>query len=365
MSSVEPQSGAAEVAPYTYPTAGQVIVVGDGPELLVYSAANDQGMWKVMADDILMGVGAFGDQVLSIDGGGLIVSYRSIDGHENYRLETDCSPMGMQVSPQGLVAIVTASSLMLVAPGQPPLVQPWPTPRHVAWAPNSESLGVGSADGTFAVVDPASLGAWGTVNLGSAVTGVAPAPAGGWAVAHGQQVSFVSPDGTQVTDTLPVSGAVSGVSLSQDGAVLVAIVGGRRVAVYELHTRQFVGEITYQRHVSAVQFGPGHWLGIGFDQGDANRLDVVGGTMTRTQAHPGRAQNGWAMQAQISHSKVRGAVANVATGGSAIAVANKVKAVKKKRKMWPIVVGLLAVAGIAGFMFCGGGALFYYIGPTW
>ena len=63
-----------DIAPYTYSPARNVIVLADGPELLVYSAANDQGLWKAMAEDVLMGVGATEDQVLSVDATGKITA---------------------------------------------------------------------------------------------------------------------------------------------------------------------------------------------------------------------------------------------------------------------------------------------------
>lgn len=349
------------LAPFAYPASGNVMVLGDGPELLVYSGANDQGIWKLMADDIIMGVGVSGDTVLSIDGAGVIASYRAIDGVENYRFETGVSPMSMEVSPDGVVCVVTASSMVLVSAGVEPVTVPWSSPRQVAWGPGSASLGVGGADGTFAAVDPVSHGAWGSVNLGAPVTGVVWVATGVWAVAHGQQISLVKGDGTEVLRTLALAAPVGGVAVSLDGAVLAAVVGDNRVAVYELQSDGFAGEVSYQRPVAAVRFGPGHWLAIAFDQGDANRLDVVGGTMTRTQAHPGRAQNAWPMNASVSHSKLRGAVANVAAGGAAIALRNQVKPVKKKGSWRPYAITfVLGSLFLLVFIGCGGGSFLYY-----
>ena len=51
------------VAPYAYESQGRVTVCGDGPELFVYSGANDAPMWKQFCDGILVGVGAAGNLV--------------------------------------------------------------------------------------------------------------------------------------------------------------------------------------------------------------------------------------------------------------------------------------------------------------
>ena len=181
-----------DIAPYTYSPACNVIVLADGPELLVYSAANDQGLWKAMAEDVLMGVGATEDQVLSVDATGKITAYRPVDGHQLFQVETDSSPITMTVSADGHCLILEASAICVVRPGADPLRVGWETPRAAAWGPDSASIGIGGADGTFAVVDPASGGAWGTQALGAPIRGVAWRPDGTWAVAHGQQISFVS-----------------------------------------------------------------------------------------------------------------------------------------------------------------------------
>ena len=342
-----------ELVPFAYPQAGHLIVLGDGPELLVFSGSNDQGMWKVMCEDLIMGVGATADNVVSVEADGQITLYRALDGYVLSRLDTRSSPMWMEVSPEGNCAILTASALVLVLSGQDPRSVALATPRVCAWGPGGASLGVGSADGTFTAVDPTSGGAWGSVRLSGAVTGVAWCAQGQWAVAHGTAVSFISGDGAEVLSAIELAEPVGEVAVSADGAVLAVVVSQSRTAVYEMHALTKVGEVLFQRVVHHIRFGPQHWLCFGFEDGDANRLDMLTGSMTRTQAHPGRGQNAWAMQAQINHALVRGAVANVAAGGSAIAVHNKPVIKKKRSKMFlPTVIA--AVILLPGVACCGG-----------
>lgn len=356
-------------APYCYSAHGNVIVLADGPELLVYSANNDQGIWKLMAEDILMGVGVTEDQVLAVDAAGRITAYRAIDGHQQYQLDTDTAPIAVRISPQGHVAILEADGLCIVRPGVDPLRLPWSQPRVAAWGPDEASLGVGGADGQFHVVDPTSGGAWGSQALGAAITGVAWRANGTWAVAHGQQVSFVSGDGTELAGSLPVGGPTGEVTVSVDGAILAVVSGPQKVTLFELAGNAPVGDVTFQRDVLHLQFGPKHWLGFGFDDGDANRLDVASGSITRTQAHPGRGQNAWAMNASVNQALVRGGIANVASAGQSIAAVGKVKAdkspVKKKRNLKWMWLGLGAAAVLVFVFCCGGGSLMAGLPMIW
>lgn len=350
-----------DVVPYAISAAGNLIVLADGPELLVYSGSNDQGLWKLMAEDILMGVGATKERVYTIDAVGTLFVYRALDGKELGRRSLDIAPFSLAVSPEGGCAVPTPSALVVVPPGVEPITVPLESPRQLAWGPGGASLGVGSADGTFTAVDPNSGGAWGSVSVGGRITGVSwcASEGGCWAVAHDDRVSFVSGDGTTVLRTMLVGAMVGEVTVSEDGSVLAVVSEETRVDVFELATRTAVGQVVYDRPIHHIQFGNAHWLGVGFDDGDANRLDVVTGTMTRTQAHPGRAQNAWAMNVQINHALLRGAVASIAAGGADIARHNKPKGQKlssrKKRGWIKWVVGGFALV-LVGSLCCGVGS---------
>jgi DNA-binding beta-propeller fold protein YncE len=348
-----------DAVPFAYPPNGNLMVLADGPDLLVYSGANDQGLWKLLAEDVLIGVGATETHVYALDAGGTLLQYRALNGEELSRLPLDVSPMGMAVSPEGHVAAWTASDLVLVRPGEDPRPVSLGSPRLAAWGPGSASVGVGGGDGTFSAVDPASGAAWGQLPLGGAIRGVCwcASKGGAWAVAHDQQIDFVSGDGQQTVDSIAVGAPVGEVAVSLDGAFLAVVVEDRAVRVYELHGNTSAGDVSFEREIAHIAFGPDAWLGFGFDDGDANRLDLVTGKMTRTQAHPGRGQNAWAMQAQLNHPLLRGARANVAAGGASIAqhVQPKASKSRKKKSSWvPYAIGgVLVVTG--GLFCCGAG----------
>jgi hypothetical protein len=346
----------SDLAPFAYTTLGNVFVLGDGPEVLVYSGNNDQGMWKVMTEDIVFGVGVSHDHVIALEGGGRLLWYRAIDGRPSGRIETETSPLGLEVSAEGFCAIATAQEVVFAQGGGR---EPWRIalsgPRHLAWAGASASVGVGCADGNFYVVDPQSASVIGSIALGGPVTGVAWRVQGQWAVAHDRRVDLVSGDGTAGVQVLEVGEPVGGVAVSADGAFLAVIVGDQQVRLFELASYLPVGEVVFQRKVYQVRFGPKHWLACSFDDGDANRIDLATGKVTRTQAHPGRAQNAWSIQPTLKMPQIRGAISAVAAGGAAIAKAGAPKATKKPaRKIpWAIIGGVTALVFLLSLLCCG------------
>ncbi|MFT7518928.1 MAG: WD40 repeat protein [Kiritimatiellia bacterium] len=350
-----------EVVPYSYTQLGNLIVLGDGPELLVYSGSNDQGMWKIMAEDIVMGVGSTKDHVYMVDGSGLLVLYRAINGEELSRLRTDCSPWSMEVAADGSVAILTANSVVIVRGGADPLTVPLSGPRKAAWDTDATKLAVACNDGSVYVLDPSSGAAMQSVGVGEAVTAVRWRVQGHWVVSHGRSVSYLGVVGEEepvlsVTETMVVGGATVDIAVSSDGSVLAVALDDQRVQIFEMLGKVEAGFVQFARTIYAVRFGNHGWLGVGFDDGDANRFDVITGKMTRTQAHVGRGQNAWKMKPEMNHAVVRGAMATTSAGGSPIAKHNvpKIKKKKKKRSKWMYVGGCSLVLFI---LCCGGGGV--------
>jgi len=322
-----------EIVPFAYAQSGQVVVLADGPELLVYSGANDQGMWKVMATDIFMGVGYTKDQVYAVDGSGRLSLYRLIDGHEQGRVDTDASPWGLVVDPDGDCALLGAGSVVLVPRGKAPIKVELASPRQAAFRPGGGQIAVGGADGGVTIVDAATGEVVASTALAGPIVGVRWRSTGQWAVAHGAQIDLLDPETLEPQKTLTIDAPIRRFSLSADGSLCAVQVADGLVRLYELASDLSIGEVEFQRTLYGMEFGPGTWLAFGFDDGDANRLDVMTGKMTRTQAHIGRGQNAWAMNVRVNHAAVRGVVVGMAAGGQQIAKHNIPK-IPKKRKSW-------------------------------
>lgn len=332
-----------EIVPFSYAASGQVLVLADGPELLVFSGANDQGMWKVMGSDIFMGVGSTATHVHAVDGSGRLLLYRAIDGTEQSRLETRASPMGMEVAEEGQSAILTANAIVIVRYGGEPQEIRLGSPRCARWRPPAEQLAVGGADGQLHILDGATGEIVLTTSFPDPIRSIAWRATGQWAVAHGRQVDFLDPETLEIQKTLLLDEPIQRFTVSDGGGLLAAQVSDELVQLYELASDTNIGEVEFQRTLYGLAFGPAHWLAFGFEDGDANRLDVLTGKMTRTQAHAGRAQNAWAMNVRVNHAQVRGAVVGMAAGGHAIAKHNVPKIPKKRSKWMRWVIGGVVV----------------------
>jgi len=306
------------IDPVAYAADGGSVVVGDGPELLAYRA--DGGPeWKVFTDGILVGLGIWVDQVVTVDDRGVVVWRNRGNGEALAEMPLEgVKPSGLAVSSDGAVVVVCDEGVWLVDRAVAPRFIAVKGACAVSWGPNRSSLGVGTHSGSFAAIDPVSGVAWGSTNLGSEVTGVAWSTLGQWVVCAGEQLAMVQGDGTEMARLLPDQGPLRNVAVSSDGVVAAAI-RGTDVAVYELHQFQPTGRLEFRRELTDVIFGPGHAIAVGMDDGDATMVELVSGSPSRTEPHPGRGRNTWRMENRVDKDRLRGAVAMHRAGGAPIA----------------------------------------------
>lgn len=218
--------------PFDYVRTGQVLVLGDGPELLVYSGSNDQGMWKLMCADVLMGVGATESHVLAVDYAGELTLYRMIDGQQQSRIATGCQPSGLEVAPGGESAVLTQDALVIVRFGGEPQRIELPGLRCVAWSADGSRLAAGCADGTLFLIEGATGEVVATTQVQGEVTTISWRPPGQWAVAVGDQIQVIElkvPPPTKaepepvaalsIVKALTAEAPILRLALSADGAV--------------------------------------------------------------------------------------------------------------------------------------------------
>lgn len=310
--------------PYAYQRDGSVVVMADGPDLLVYSGANDSPLWSKFCEGINVSVAATPQHVLALDTDGKLTWYRIIDGEKQDQVRFHVYVRSIEVAPDGLVAGLANNAVVLVRPGGDPASISVPKARSLGFGPGGASLGVGCTDGSFYALDPATGQAWGSCKLEGPVKGVAWSESGVWLVTVGKDIVMVAKDGSAETDRIAIAGESLGeITCSRDGALVAAVQGTQNIALYELQNKASFGLITAEREVGGLCFGPACWLGVGFDDGDANRVDLLTGNSTRTEAHPGRGQNHWGLGVQVRKELVRGAMAWVRAGGSPLAERTK------------------------------------------
>jgi len=306
------------IDPVAYAADGGSVVVGDGPELLAYRADGAPD-WKVFTEGILVGVGIWLDQVITVDDQGLVCWWNRGNGQPLDSVPVEgAQPTGIAVSSDGAVAVLCEGGVWLVARTAAPRFLPVQGACALSWGPDRGSLGVGTRAGSFAAIDPVSGVSWGTVTLGWEVAGVAWSTLGQWVVCGGEQLVMVQGDGSEVSRLLLDQGPIRLVAVSSDG-VLAACLRGTDVAIYELHQFSPCGHLEFRRGLTDTVFGPGHALAIGMDDGDATMVELVAGTPSRTEPHPGRGRNTWRMENRVEKEKLRGAVAMHRAGGAPIA----------------------------------------------
>ena len=292
-----------------------LIAIADGPELLVYQEGDGAPVWKQFCDGILIGIAITGQRLITLDSEGQVTWWRLMDGQREDTADMGTGVSQLVVSPDGAVAAVTPNGIQVA--GGPALSLPQVS--AAAYGPNGGSIGVGTHTGTFSAIDPTSGAAWGSVELGAAISGVGWSAQGNWVVAAANRIAVVSGDGAEVLASIAAPDAVRQVAVSENGLLVASICGTMQVAAFELHGNRAIGTVDLKREIEGVGFGSAAMLAIGVDDGDVSLIDLFTGKVGRTEPHPGRGRNTWAVHVNIDRAAVRGAVALNKAGGDPIA----------------------------------------------
>jgi len=295
--------------------SGGVVAIADGPELLVYQSSDGSPIWKEFCDGILVDVAVAGGRLVSLDSEGTVTWWRLADGLREDSASVGGGATGLAVAGEGQVAVVTPHGLSVI--GGAPLSLPQVS--AAAFGPGAGSVGIGTHTGVFTAIDPATGAAWGSVDLGAPVTGVAWSQQGTWVVTSGNRVVVIRGDGAEQVASIQGPGPLVAISCSENGLLAAAVCGAHQVACFELHTHRAIGSIDLKREIAGVDFGSAAMLAIGIDDGDASLIDLFTGKVGRTEPQPGRGRNTWAVKVGVDQAAVRGAAALSKAGGVPIA----------------------------------------------
>jgi hypothetical protein len=343
---------------FEYPSSGKLFICVDGPEVLVYSGNDDGPLWKAFCEERVVGVGVTREEVYLLDDTGRLIKKRLINGELLDEDSLDFRPTGLLISEDETMAVVGEERLFVRASGAEPMAVGISGVSAARFGPTGGSIGLGTKTGEFHAVDTTTGDAWGRVDLGEAVTGVAWSAQQVWLVTAGSCLFTVSGDGGQILETMAVDGQIGGLTCSTDGAIVALLIDSTVVSVYEWLNKSLAGRITLDRGVQSLAFGPSSWLGLALDDGDANRVDLFTGQMTRTQAHEGRGQNAWPINVDVNSALLRGASTSLRAGGAPIAVQVRSAAIddkKSNRMVWFVLALMIALAGfsVVGMLCCG------------
>jgi len=292
-----------------------LVAIADGPELLVYQASDGAPVWKQFCDGVLVGVAVVGQRVVTLDTEGAITWWAIADGRQEDTYGFGGSVSQLVAAADGVCGAVTPNGLSMTHGGTLSI----PQVSAASFGPDSASIGVGTSSGSFSAIDPTTGSAWGTVELGAAVTGVAWSAQGTWVVAAANRIAVVSGDGTEVIASIAGPDSLRGLSISENGLLAASVCGSQQIACFELHGHRAIGTIDLKRDIEGVAFGTAAMVAIAIDDGDVSFVDMYNGKIGRTEPHPGRGRNTWAVKVGIDQAAVRGAVALNKAGGVPIA----------------------------------------------
>ncbi len=295
-----------------------MLVLGDGPEVYVFSGVSDAPMWKQFCDGILVGVGALRDRVITLDSEGRLCTWRAVDGVKEDEVHIECrAPRQLRHSPDGICLIVDRDEVIIADFRGGKRSVKFAGVSAAAFGGAQPAFGAGTRNGRFEAFG-ADGKPTGASELGAPVVGVAWRPQGQWAVAAGNVVSLVSADGATVAAKLDAGGPITSVAVSAEGALIAAAVGND-VFIFEPLQGRRLGVVRVTRPVRGIAFGQASWLALGFEDAEATRVDLMTGQMCKTEAHPGRVASRWGIRVECDPMSVRSAVTQVRAGGQPIA----------------------------------------------
>ncbi|TNE85931.1 MAG: hypothetical protein EP330_23630 [Deltaproteobacteria bacterium] len=315
------------VAPYSFDRSGSIQVCLDGPEVLVYSGEGVP-MWKSFLQGIAVAVHAGGQLVVTLDSDGRLVSFMAHDGTQIVDTNLGVQPVSMCGARDGRVAVIATDCVLLVSrDGESYRLEHAGGVAASFGGQGETQLAVVDAQGMITVFDVTTGQVAQQLSLGQPLVDVAWSGLGRWvALSNGQlfQVALGAAQGEQpaalqVLRAMLLAPGTRQVEVADDGVVAAVLVGDRQVWAVELWTDQRGGVIELHRDIGDVAFGVGGMLGIGLEEGDANRVNLTVGGSWRTNPGFGRGNSSWACNVQVDQVLLRSAVIAAKADGQAVA----------------------------------------------
>ncbi|HEY3451470.1 MAG TPA: hypothetical protein VGK67_34245 [Myxococcales bacterium] len=285
--------------PFAYSPDGAHLVSADGSELLVYDGPSEGPLWRKALPGPVLAVGVTEREIVSLDELGTLTRWKKNEPVPVEAVELGAIPEGLAVSADGTCVAWSDGALHLVEPGKPPRSLEFAGATAAGFGPN-QTLAVGFDDGAVRLLQLPGGELLRTTRVESRVVGLGYSALGAWFVAAGNALFHVLPKKEAELYRRYAEEKVESLACSPDGTLLACRLAGRKVVVLAFSTHEQVAVIEYlEREVGEVAFGPWPWLGVGLDLGDGNKIDLDSGRVHRTDEHPGRPHNSWALQADV------------------------------------------------------------------
>jgi len=342
---------------FAYDRGGNLIVIGDGSEVLVHSGADESPLWRKKLGASLAGVGATADAVITLEANGKLHWWNGKSGQEGETVSLNASPRALAVAPDGTCAVSLPESIVIVNRAQQRRTLLVPNAGALAFSDSGSHLAVGSDDGRVRVFPAHGDDAIGSTEVQEPIRSLAWNGNNFWIATSGDRVFRVDHDGkaseelTQATGTTPDCAACSA-----DGSLIALRLDPKTVVVLAYPSKDTAATIQYiDRRAVGLGFGPTPYFGVGLDSGDGNKINLATKGVHRTDTHQGRTHNRWMVSVAIESGvlpasyrtdRTPAGAADAAGGGGASTTADQ----PKGGVSVPLIAGLVVVVVAVGIL---------------
>jgi WD40 repeat protein len=286
---------------FAYDPIGSVLVVCDDHEVLVHRGADEAPKWRHHVDGDLVGLGAGGDTVITLENKGKLIFWSGADGVvlETIALGKDATSLAVTRNGSKCAAVVT-DAVAVVCRDTAPIELAAPGATAAAWSRDGARLAIGDASGTVRVLSAAGE-AVGATRIEEPVTSLCFSPAGFWIATGGDRVFRVDEDGSGVEQITRAGGMTPDCACaSTDGSMLAVRLSDTVMIALAYPSRETAVQLSYmERTIAGVAFGPDRLLGVGLVGGDGNIVDITEKQLRRTDTFDGRTHNRWLVSTVI------------------------------------------------------------------
>lgn len=332
---------------FAYDRGGNLIVMGDGSEVLVHAGSDESPLWRKTLDAPIAGVGATSDTVITLDANGQLTFWGGKTGEPADKVDLNGAPRALAVKHDGTCAVALQENVVIINRAKEKRTLPVPNAGAVAFSDDGSHLAIGADDGRVRVFPAHGSDPIGSCEVQEPIRSVAWNGNNFWIATAGDRVFRVEADGKSSAQMTRAGGMTPDcVACSADGSLFALRLDPKTVVVLAYPSKDTAATFQYMdRRAVGVAFGPAPYFGVGLDSGDGNKFNLRTKAVHRTDTHPGRTHNSWLLSVSIETGALPPAYAPerapAAGGGAPIEQAKS----EGGGRTFPIMTAILVIAG--------------------
>jgi hypothetical protein len=329
---------------FAYDRGGNLIVIGDGSEVLVHAGSDESPLWRKKLDAPIAALGATADTVITLDANGKLRWWNGKTGQEGETVALNGAPRALAVKPDGTCAVALPESVMIINRVQEKRTLAVPNAGALAFSDSGSHLAVGTDDGYVRVFPAHGDEVIGSTEIQEPVRSIVWNGNNFWLATAGDRVFRIEAEGKAAAQITRAGGMTPDcLACSADGSLFAMRLDPQTVLVLAYPSKDTAATIRYMdRRAVGLAFGPAPYFGVGLDSGDGNKINLRTKAVHRTDTHPGRTHNSWLLSVSIETGALpasyRGEPAPAPGGGEAITPVQPKGGISV-----PIVAGVLLV----------------------